>query len=211
MRAPTLGGGGTGGANIRFCQKFPKKLHEIERILTPGGGLASLAPPLRSATGKGLNRGMSACSSFSSGSKGGRGDHAPPGPIIISHKKDGRQRRLHRFHVSRPPYPAAGSATVIQFAYCFPRHKLHKDLVMHKLVHSALFVFRRTLVQVYISFFAADVGFTGINSGSRHSIWRGTPSFLEICVPTATSTISCSWCYSVSYNRSVMPSCLAEV
>ena len=28
---------------------------------------------------------------------------APPGPVKIGHKKDGRQRRLHRFHVSRPP------------------------------------------------------------------------------------------------------------
>ena len=35
----------------------------------------------------------------------------PPGPVKISHKKDGRQIRLHRFHVSCPPYPAAGSAT----------------------------------------------------------------------------------------------------
>ena len=38
---------------------------------------------------------------------------APPGPVKIDHKKDGRQRRPHRFHVSRPPppYPAAGTAT----------------------------------------------------------------------------------------------------
>ena len=28
---------------------------------------------------------------------------APPGPVKIGHKKDGRQRRPHRFHVSRPP------------------------------------------------------------------------------------------------------------
>ena len=27
----------------------------------------------------------------------------PPGPVKISHKKDGHRRRLHRFHVSRPP------------------------------------------------------------------------------------------------------------
>ena len=41
---------------------------------------------------------------------GGRG--GPPGPVKIGHKKDGRRRRPHRFHVSRPPpYPAAGSAT----------------------------------------------------------------------------------------------------
>ena len=28
---------------------------------------------------------------------------APPGPVKIGHEKDGRQRRPHRFHVSRPP------------------------------------------------------------------------------------------------------------
>ena len=44
---------------------------------------------------------------------GAEGAMAPPGPVNIGHKKDGRQRRPHRFHVSRPPpYPAAGSATV---------------------------------------------------------------------------------------------------
>ena len=36
---------------------------------------------------------------------GGRGGHGPPGPVKIGHKKDGRQRRPHRFHVSRPPLP----------------------------------------------------------------------------------------------------------
>ena len=38
---------------------------------------------------------------------------APPGPVKIGHKKDGHQRRPHRFHVSLPPppYPAAGSTT----------------------------------------------------------------------------------------------------
>ena len=36
------------------------------------------------------------------------------GPVKVSHKNDGHQRRPHRFHVSRPPpYPAAGSATAI--------------------------------------------------------------------------------------------------
>ena len=38
----------------------------------------------------------------SSGSRGCWGGHAP-GPMKISHKKNGRQRRTHRFHVSRPP------------------------------------------------------------------------------------------------------------
>ena len=28
---------------------------------------------------------------------------SPTGPVKISHKKDGRQRQLHGFHVSRPP------------------------------------------------------------------------------------------------------------
>ena len=36
-----------------------------------------------------------------------------PGPVKISHKKDGCRRQPHGFHVSQPPppYPAAGSAT----------------------------------------------------------------------------------------------------
>ena len=39
-----------------------------------------------------------------SGGGGGRGGHIPdPGPVKISHKKDGHQRRPHRIHVSRPP------------------------------------------------------------------------------------------------------------
>ena len=59
-------------------------------------------------------------SCVSSGS-GGAGGHAPR-PVKISHKKDWRQRQPHRFHVSRPPYPATGSATVctghISFLMC---------------------------------------------------------------------------------------------
>ena len=48
----------------------------------------------------------------------------PPGPVKIGHKKDGRRRRPHRFHVSRPPpYPAAGSATV-------GSKKIHKKLLV---------------------------------------------------------------------------------
>ena len=34
---------------------------------------------------------------------GPRGPWLPPGPVKIGHKKDGHRRRLHRFHVSRPP------------------------------------------------------------------------------------------------------------
>ena len=37
---------------------------------------------------------------------------APFGPVKINHKKDGHQRRPHRFHVSWPPsHLTAGSAT----------------------------------------------------------------------------------------------------
>ena len=37
-----------------------------------------------------------------------------PGPVKISHEKDGHRRRPHRFHVSRPlPYLNAGSATAL--------------------------------------------------------------------------------------------------
>ena len=44
---------------------------------------------------------------------GPRGPCPLPGPVKISHKKDGCQRQLHRFHVSHPPpYLTAGSATV---------------------------------------------------------------------------------------------------
>ena len=40
----------------------------------------------------------------SSGSRGGpRGPWPPPGPVKIGHKKDGHQRRPHRFHVSCCP------------------------------------------------------------------------------------------------------------
>ena len=44
----------------------------------------------------------------------GRGAMPPPGPVKISLKKDGHQRRPHRFHVSRhthPSHPVTGSAT----------------------------------------------------------------------------------------------------
>ena len=42
----------------------------------------------------------------SSGSRGGaEGAMPPPSPVQISHKKDDRQRRPHRFHVSWPPPP----------------------------------------------------------------------------------------------------------
>ena len=50
-------------------------------------------------------------SHLSSGSMGGGGAEGAMPPVKISHKKDGRQRRPHRFYVSAPPYPAAGSAT----------------------------------------------------------------------------------------------------
>ena len=48
----------------------------------------------------------------SSGSGGTKGamPPLPPGRVKIN-QKDGRQRRLYKFHVSCPPYPAAGSAT----------------------------------------------------------------------------------------------------
>ena len=63
---PREGGANSpGGANIRFCHIFPKKLHEIERIH------AFLVSPLRSTT------------VFSGGSKGvgAPGVHTPCRPI----------------------------------------------------------------------------------------------------------------------------------
>ena len=42
-----------------------------------------------------------------------KGPWLPPSPVQTSHKKDGHQRRPHRFHVScPPPHPAAGSDAV---------------------------------------------------------------------------------------------------
>ena len=57
---------------------------------------------------------------FSSGSRGAEGAMPPPPrPVKISHKKDGCQRRPHRFHVSRPPpYPTIGSATDVNEMLC---------------------------------------------------------------------------------------------
>ena len=53
---------------------------------------------------------ITSCSFFlnrpSSGSRGGgEGAMASPDPVKISHKKDGRRRQPHSFHVSRPPLP----------------------------------------------------------------------------------------------------------
>ena len=74
--------------------------------------------------------------SYSSGSRGGGGAMVPPGPV--GHKKDGRQRRPHRFHVSRPPpYPATGSATELYSGdhdnnkYCVKFCRLH-DLIIQR-------------------------------------------------------------------------------
>ena len=67
---------------------------------------------------------------FTSGSGGGgKGAMAPSGPVKISqisHRKDGRQRRLHGFHASRPlPYPAAGSATEVSHVSLYAKEILH--------------------------------------------------------------------------------------
>ena len=52
----------------------------------------------------------------------------PPGPVQTSHKKDGRQRRQHRFHVScPPPYPASGSDAGFRAAWD-KQHEIHAVL-----------------------------------------------------------------------------------
>ena len=50
---------------------------------------------------------------------GAEGAMAPPGPVKIGHKKDGRQRQPHRFHVSRPPLPGRW------IRYCNPKINSH--------------------------------------------------------------------------------------
>ena len=37
-----------------------------------------------------------------------------PGPVKISHKKDGHQRRPHRFHVPRPPFTRPPDRLLLQ-------------------------------------------------------------------------------------------------
>ena len=59
----------------------------------------------------------------------------PPGPVKIGHKKDGRQRQPHRFHVSRPP-PLSQSldpllTVLLHFGNRSPLH--HRDALFHKL------------------------------------------------------------------------------
>ena len=45
---------------------------------------------------------------------GGRGGHGPPpGSVKIRHKKDGRRGRIDFMFLAPPPYPAAGSTTVL--------------------------------------------------------------------------------------------------
>ena len=59
---------------------------------------------------------------------GGRGGHAAPlGPLKISYnKKDGCQRRPHRFMFLGPPYLAAGSATVLHVIIFCQNYRIAK-------------------------------------------------------------------------------------
>ena len=43
----------------------------------------------------------------------------PPGPVQISHKKYGRRRCPHRFHVSRPPLPGHWIRYWLSSVFCF--------------------------------------------------------------------------------------------
>ena len=54
---------------------------------------------------------------------GDEGAMAPPGPLKISHKKDGSQIWPHRLHVSRHLlYPATGSATDTSVKTCLMKN-----------------------------------------------------------------------------------------
>ena len=50
--------------------------------------------------------------------RGGEGAMTPAGPVKISHKKDGRQRRPHRFRVSRSPPPLTRPLDPLLSAEC---------------------------------------------------------------------------------------------
>ena len=65
---------------------------------------------------------------YSVADPGGEGAMAPSGPVKISHKKNGCRRRPHRFHVSRPPYLAVGSATVIVY-FVITKGEIPNDII----------------------------------------------------------------------------------
>ena len=51
----------------------------------------------------------------SSGSRGGRGGHAPPGPVKIGHKKDGRIDFMFLGHpLTRPLDPLLGKINLFE-------------------------------------------------------------------------------------------------
>ena len=92
--------GDGGGAPTYDFAKFCEKLHEIEKIVGHGGrspGVPPLNPPLTPMDT------VSFQLAVADPGGGAEGAMVPPGPVEIGHKKDGRQRWLHRFHVSRPP------------------------------------------------------------------------------------------------------------
>ena len=78
---------------------------------------------------------------ISSGSRGAEGAMAPPSPVKIGHKKDGHQRRPHRFHVSRPSLTRpldpllfiSQMSSVIRF--CQLTQGLHNYIKVSKLVY----------------------------------------------------------------------------
>ena len=60
----------------------------------------------------------------SSGSRGCQGPHGPSGSVKISHKKDGRQRQPHKFHVSWSPWSRwIRYCTVINLAFLTIKNK----------------------------------------------------------------------------------------
>ena len=58
---------------------------------------------------------------------GARGPCTPPGPMKISHKKDGHQRWPHRFHVSRAPLPGRWIRYCLQWVNVKNLHVLQVD------------------------------------------------------------------------------------
>ena len=83
----------SGKSWIRHCKSLPK-LHENEK----NGRKEAPDPPLVM-----LNMCIFSGSAVVDPGGGAEGAMASPCPVKIGHKKDGRQRRPHRFHVSRPP------------------------------------------------------------------------------------------------------------
>ena len=86
---------------------------------------------------------------------GSRG-HGPPGPVKISHKKDGLQRWLHRFHVSWPLDPLLSHLCTCKQALVgletgsVVPHNVKQDKRSNRLSYAGSAIYMYTLLIYYL-------------------------------------------------------------